>query len=370
MDNPLISIIIPVYNSEQFLSATLESVLQQTYSHFEIMIIDDGSLDNTSVICKKYSIQDARIHYRHQMNRGPAAARNVGIAAAKGNFICLLDGDDCMHPQRLEMQLAEFRRDPSIDVVYTALQIIDEKGKPTHIMHSREFDPANFLVELLFRNPLPWPMIMAKADCLIQNPFDEHFRYAEDYELIVRLAQKGYRFKYIDAPLTYYRRHSKNVSNNLSLHRKSEQIVLARYHNVEQIVQNSHLSEQDKLLMQGKILLNQEHWQEALAIFRQLNDAISYFYQGNCYFYLKQYELAIKAYQHSLQMDAINAACHNNLGVLYQILGNRKDAEICYLEALRLKPDYLDSQYNLSHLQEAIPRLTLRELRSTLLPYK
>lgn len=95
----LISIIIPVYNVEQYLHECLESVLAQTYSNLEIIVVDDGSTDSSSRICDEFAVKDSRIRVVHQRNKGLSDARNAGIALAKGSYICFLDSDDAIHPE-------------------------------------------------------------------------------------------------------------------------------------------------------------------------------------------------------------------------------------------------------------------------------
>ena len=105
MNLPLISVIIPVYNAKKYIAYCLESVLTQTYQNFEIICIDDGSVDDSASTLKKYESKDKRIHIYHQENKGLPATRNVGISKATGEYICFVDADDGLHPQFLEMML-------------------------------------------------------------------------------------------------------------------------------------------------------------------------------------------------------------------------------------------------------------------------
>lgn len=366
---PLVSIIIPVYNQEAFLAATLDSVLQQTYPHFEVILIDDGSTDKTPSICQTYCQQDKRFSYYRQPNQGPSAARHNGIHRSKGEYICLLDGDDLMAPTRLESQLEQFQQDYSIDIIYTALKIIDEKGSEIGEVRGHDYSPEDFLVFMLFRNVIPaLSTTMIKRKCLLSYSFDFHLRHAEDYELMLRLAQY-YRFKYVDIPLTLYRRHKENLSNNLKAHRQAELKILNRYDDafIDQAIAKSSLTSETKVLMKGKILFNREKWQEALSTFREIPSALSYFYMGICYFKLNQLDKAMESFQASLQQDENNPACHNNLGVVCYLLGQPSEAH--FRKALELKPGYLDALDNLSLREGRTPKLTLKELRRDILPY-
>src|SRR5437868_2002167 len=102
LKNPLVSVVIPTYNSASFLSQSIESVLQQTYDNFEVIVIDDGSTDNTEAVLSDY--KDA-IHYIKKNNGGPSGARNLGIAEAKGEFIAFQDSDDLWLPEKLQLQM-------------------------------------------------------------------------------------------------------------------------------------------------------------------------------------------------------------------------------------------------------------------------
>lgn len=99
----MVSVIIPIYNIETFLSKCLDSVLGQTYSDLEIILVNDGSTDNSGIICEEYAEKDKRIKYIYQENEGPSSARNIGLHAASGDYILMVDGDDALHPQMIEI---------------------------------------------------------------------------------------------------------------------------------------------------------------------------------------------------------------------------------------------------------------------------
>ena len=99
---PEISVIVPVYKAEAYLHACIDSILSQTFSDFELILVDDGSPDNCGAICDDYAARDSRVRVIHQKNQGQAAARNHALAAAKGDWVCFVDSDDAVHPQMLE----------------------------------------------------------------------------------------------------------------------------------------------------------------------------------------------------------------------------------------------------------------------------
>jgi glycosyltransferase involved in cell wall biosynthesis len=367
---PLVSVVMPVYNQEEYLPAAIESVLAQSYSNIELLIVDDGSTDLSGDICEAYASQDPRITIMRQKNAGPSKARNTAIAMAKGAYICLLDADDLMVSEKIMTQLNVMLKDPEIDISYTALLLIDSQGNFIGEIHSQEYSQEDFVTQMFFRNVIPNPnTIMAKSTCLKQNLYNETFKHGEDFELMLRLAQQ-FRFKYIDMPLTSYRRHTENLSNDLTAHRKAELRVLKNYskEHIKTVIDKSLLPKKEKQLMCAKIFYNMEFFEEALGIFQLIDSAISLFYQGNCHLKLNQLALAKESYQKSLELDSSNAACHNNLGVVFAKLGDKMNAKIAFQKACELKPGYLDAKMNLENSEGFC--ITWRELRTHLMPYE
>jgi glycosyltransferase involved in cell wall biosynthesis len=116
--NKLISVIIAVYNCESYLSAAIDSILEQDYQSLEIIVVDDGSTDNTNNIIKNYP----SLRYIFQEHTGPATAKNTGIKAARGDYLAFLDADDLWLPNKLTSQMAEFRKNPDLDMVFGHVQ--------------------------------------------------------------------------------------------------------------------------------------------------------------------------------------------------------------------------------------------------------
>lgn len=127
--NPTVSVIIPTHNRANLIGKAIDSVLDQTCQDFEIIVIDDGSTDNTAEIVKGFD--DFKIHYiSHELNRGTSAARNTGIKASRGEYIALLDSDDEWLPEKLDRQVEVLQDEPSeVGVVYSDVLYIDENGK-------------------------------------------------------------------------------------------------------------------------------------------------------------------------------------------------------------------------------------------------
>lgn len=146
---PKVSVIIPVYNCENFIEETLKSVLSQTYKDFEVIVVDDDSKDRTGEIVNV--IKDKRIVYIHQENGGVSMARNNGILNSKGEYIALLDHDDLWLPEKLERQMPTLESNSKIGLVYSDCHIVDSKGRITgrsfkdHPPHRGNIIPDLFL---------------------------------------------------------------------------------------------------------------------------------------------------------------------------------------------------------------------------------
>ena len=122
-----VSVIVPVYNAEKYLKQTLLSIQNQTFRDFEVLLVDDGSTDQSGQICDEWSRKDNRFKVIHQQNHGVAAARNAGIRAAQGEFIAFLDADDLWLPEKLKRQIT-FMKEKGCNLSYTAYRFIDENG--------------------------------------------------------------------------------------------------------------------------------------------------------------------------------------------------------------------------------------------------
>jgi len=356
---PFISVVIPTYNQAEYLRPCLESVLEQTYPFFEVIIINDGSTDETQAILEGFR-SHSNIRFFQQSNQGLSAARNSGLERAKGDYIALLDSDDLMLPERLETQLEFLQSNEAIDIVYTAVTLIDEKGNLLSTMRRESIPTENFLAEEFFRNQVPSPStIMAKQGVFESYPFDSDLRAGEDLEWIIRTAHH-HSFQYLDIPLTLYRRHQQNISENLSKLREIELKILQSYgtEHISDCVEKSGI--EDKALYKGKILFIMEAYEEAIKILKESSDPLAFFYTGNCFFELKKYHEAAEYYRESLHLSSENPACINNLGAALHNLGHETEAAKKFNEAINLKPGYLDPKFK---------RFTRRELRKDLLPY-
>ena len=215
-NNPTVSVIIPTYNRANLIDKSILSVLNQTYDDFELIIIDDGSTDNTADVINGFD--DERIRYiRHETNKGLAAARNTGINFSIGVFISFQDDDDEWVTKKLEKEINVMKKSkPNVGVVYSGLCRIKDNKKtylpePEHIL--REGDLSNELIKRNFVHSL----ILIRRSCFEKvGLYDEDLRAVEDWDLNLRLS-KYYKFKFIDEALIKSYKDDSSLSSNLSL---------------------------------------------------------------------------------------------------------------------------------------------------------
>ena len=241
-EEPLISVIVPTYNRAHFLKEAIESVLAQTYKNLEIIIVDDGSTDNTSKLVEKFT--DKRIIYLYQDNKGVSSARNKGILKTKGEYISFLDSDDIWLPQKLQKQLEVFKTSRfNPGVVYTGIQYMDNNGslKKQKKLSKYRGDIFN---KLLRKNIAGiGSTMLVKKECFDKcGLFDENLPSREDLDILIRIST-CFEVDYVPEFLTLERIHGKRITSNIDKtikgrellfkkiypHLKKHRILLAKY---------------------------------------------------------------------------------------------------------------------------------------------
>lgn len=185
--NPIVSVIIPTYNRAHLVGRAIKSVLNQTFQDFELIVVDDGSTDNTKEVVNSFS--DTRIRYiKHEINKGGNAARNAGLKNSKGEYIAFLDSDDEWLPEKLEKQVNMFQKSSDeVALIYSWAEIIDEKGNL--FMKSQPMIKGEALREILNGNFLPSSTVIVKKACFDKvGLFDENFTSCQDREMWTRIA--------------------------------------------------------------------------------------------------------------------------------------------------------------------------------------
>ncbi len=209
-EKPLISVIMPVYNEEKYLSHAITSILNQSFKNFEFIIINDGSTDNSLNILNSFT--DDRILIINQENKGISISLNNGMNLSRGEFIARMDADDISRFDRLEIQYEFLKNNPEIGIVGSAVNVIDSKGKR---WGKQTFIQSDVGVRwlCLTQSPFVHPSVMIRKECLEQNKLEySDLRYVEDYDLWIRLLSftKGF---VIGQTLLDYRVHKSNITN-------------------------------------------------------------------------------------------------------------------------------------------------------------
>lgn len=202
MSASLVSVIVPAYQAEAYLREALDSALKQDHEAFELIVIDDGSTDRTAEIAAAYPVRLVR---REQ--GGPAAARNSGLAVAKGEFITILDADDVWPPDRLSCQLAHLAAHPEQGIVLGLAEVFLSPGesRPAH-------DPGFAEGEKVIGHPAT---MLARRDVFgVVGAFDEALRLSEDIDWLARASDAGIIAGRVDRTLLYYRIHAHNTSRH------------------------------------------------------------------------------------------------------------------------------------------------------------
>ncbi|HEY3727608.1 MAG TPA: glycosyltransferase [Solirubrobacteraceae bacterium] len=215
-ERALISVVIPAFNAEAFLAEAIESVLAQDYGPVEVIVVDDGSTDRTAAVASCYSVACLR-----QANSGQAAARNAGVAAARGAFVSFLDADDLWRPSKLSTEIAHLQAHPELDYVLVHMQRSLSPGAPWP-----PGTPASW-----FKEPqpgtLPSAALVRRAVLDRIGPFQTGFRHGSDTEWQARAADAGTRWELLPNVLVEYRIHGNNNSyDNLAM--KQEMFELLR----------------------------------------------------------------------------------------------------------------------------------------------
>ncbi|WP_091999462.1 glycosyltransferase family 2 protein [Marinobacter pelagius] len=210
--SPLVSIVTPTYNRADYIGQAVNSVLAQTYTNFEFLIVDDGSTDNTRELLEPV-LADARIRYFYQENQGQSVARNCALSEAKGDFVCFLDSDNYWPAEKLKQQVDLFRNHPDYDVVYGDIITIDEKGQEVSRKNMKRY--SGIIAKYMIRdNCVSMNTAMARRRCFeTLGAMSGKRRVADDYDLWLRFSAR-FRFLYVPEFLAYYRVMDDQISSD------------------------------------------------------------------------------------------------------------------------------------------------------------
>lgn len=204
MSLPLISCIIPTFNSEKYLADTIKSILAQTYRPIEVIIADDGSSDGTKSVAEQFGHQ---VLFYSQATKGPAATRNFGLSRAKGEFVAFLDGDDLWHEEKLVRQMTRFQENPDLDISVTHAKLFwpeslaDEKAQ--YADHPRANGIPGYATTTLLARRSVFDKI---------GIFDTQFWFGDATDWFMRANESGMTMELLPDVLTYHRMHESNLT--------------------------------------------------------------------------------------------------------------------------------------------------------------
>ncbi len=219
---PLVSVVMPFFNAGDFIEQALSSIIRQTYHNLEILVIDDGSTDNSAEIVR--SFQDPRVKLLgDRYRRGITYRLNEGIDAASGDYVARMDADDVSSPARIECQVSKMKEDRDIVVLGTAAAYFDAIGKITGAPRESPTEDTEIKWRLLTHNCILHPSVMLRSDVIKCERYSSDFPLAQDFELWLRLAARGYKFANLPQTLVLIRRHDATATST----RRRDQLNLA-----------------------------------------------------------------------------------------------------------------------------------------------
>ncbi len=227
----MVSIIIPCYNQARFLNATLGSVLTQTFEDWECIIVNDGSQDNTREVVQNWTEKDKRFKYIEKGNGGVSSSRNAGLEEAKGDFYLFLDGDDLIHPQKLELNVKEMQNE-AFDIVLN--DFLRFKKNLNHLkrafcdLSKQEYTLKSIILGWDSEFTIPIHCALFRKELFNNIKFVEHLKAKEDWIMWIDVFKQNPRVSYINETLSYYRRHSSNMTKD-NYHMNTNHVKATHY---------------------------------------------------------------------------------------------------------------------------------------------
>lgn len=374
--NSLVSVILPVRNGEKYIRAAIDSVLVQSYPHFELIIVD-ASDDNTPQIIKSYD--DKRIKYFRQKSKGAVNSYNEALDNyISGIYVTFIHHDDIYHPEKLYEQVRMIEKFFDTDCVYNDIEFVDENLNNIRVRNHEDYYHRND--DLLAVMMIGYGISNLGMNVLVKRDFIErhHLRYSLetqvccDHEYIFSMIDVGAVFKHIDKTLLRYRVHENNYSGDRDMVEQDNLKIYSRYSldQLREIVERTNYSVPERGVILGKIYDRLGHSNLAVECFKSVLDMNSSgwaaFYLGTLYYgSYGDFQNAIRYLNLALDALPFRAEIHNNLGCcLYQAkdyAGAKKEFGI----ALELMPNCYDAKTNLELITNGEifnPRPTAREI--------
>lgn len=275
MSKPLISVIFSVYNGALYLKEAIDSILNQAFTDFEFIIVDDGSIDETPNILDEFT--DRRIvRLKNEKNLGLVQSLNKGLNLAKGEFIARMDADDISLPERFAKQIAYFKQHPKTDILGTAISQVDKRDRPISIL----VPPIHhelILWQMFFGCPIFHPTVMMKRKVLsAAGYYDVNFTHVEDIELWSRFLLKGVKFANLSEVLYIRRLHSRSIISTQFTVQYQKDVIIRQYL-IESLVGHSVSNSMINWFLRPNRFLNQKQRIATLTLLLELYNKIIQF---------------------------------------------------------------------------------------------
>jgi len=229
-NSPLVSVVLPTYNYARFLPESVGSVLSQTYTHYEVIVVDDGSTDNTKDVLNPF-MQKIR-YIKLEQNKGLPVARNTGIQSARGKYVAFIDADDLWLPEKLQTDIEYFETHPEVSMVYSKHINIDEKGRVVNGSVKKQLPSGNVFTQLFSEQNfvIASSVVVRKNVFETTGLFDEQLFNCQDWDLWLRIAFH-FQVAGINKPLVKYRHNPHSLSKNRNNVLKYQKIVIDKIYN-------------------------------------------------------------------------------------------------------------------------------------------
>jgi len=354
-----ISVVIPVINDSLYVYDCIESIFNSTYRNLEVIVISRESLTAQHDVMEEF---ETDIRLLTADFKSFEEACNLGLKKSEGEFVSLFRVNDINGKMRLELSVKKLEENPAVGMVFCGTTFINEHGKfLSGISRFPKFKKNQFLGKMFEHNWIPTiSTVLFRANVLHDiGGLDESFEYAADYDLYLRAGTSS-KAEYLDLPLVRYRLASDDHSSKEEIRKQYEVRALLK-HDPREIAASLaavYRKEMDFRISFGRILYKMGLKAEALQQFQRvifLNDEHidSYFYSGNCYFDLGDYNNSLKSYMSCLKLNPQHTGCRNNLGILYYYKGDFDRSMAEFVKAVEHNTELFEPKYNLSCLKES-----------------
>ncbi|MAE53129.1 MAG: hypothetical protein CMI20_03345 [Opitutae bacterium] len=381
MSYPLISCIIPYFNSELYITDCLKSIADIAYQSMEIILVDDCSTDKSSELVNQFINNHKKdnlefIHIRNDSNKGISYSKNQGMDVMNGEFFFFTGSDDIVLPNRISEPLSYLQINQNVDIVYSDIEIWHEsKGKKTKRGFPAEMSNENAFLFQLKRSYF-WSGVLFARNKVKLN-FDENLSSAVDYDWYFNQFFKGRNIHFIDPALVSYRMHSNNTSKNLTKSKGNVDRILHKYDfqkAYHQFLQNGDIKKCEVNLSFAWYYLSLGELDQSLDLLSldSSNSIERLFLKGLIYVAYQDYDHAAKYFESILQKSNTMPECLNNFALCKVFnLNDIQGAKELLRKALQGNPNYLDAKMNLQILENALfdpshLKFTDKPLRNTL----